>query len=259
MFRDRKVIVVMPAYNASRTLKMTLAEVDRSIVDEVVLVDDCSRDDTVAVARELGVHTVQHHRNLGYGGNQKTCYRHALDMGADIVVMLHPDYQYTPKLIPAIVALIGSGLYDVVLGSRILGGQALAGGMPLQKYLANRALTFVQNAATGMKLSEFHTGYRAFTREVLLGLPLERNSNGFLFDNEILLQAHFAGFRIAELTCPTKYFAEASSIDFRSSVMYGLGCLWNCVLFATARRGVFVAPIFSSIEPRRELPTPATP
>jgi glycosyltransferase involved in cell wall biosynthesis len=247
LFNNKKVIVVMPAYNASKTLKRTVDEVNRSIVDKIIVVDDCSRDTTAEVAQELGLHLVRHTKNLGYGGNQKTCYQEALALGADIVVMLHPDYQYTPKLLPAIVAMVGSDLYDVVLGSRILGGQALAGGMPVYKYIANRVLTLLQNLATGMKLSEYHTGYRAFSREVLMSLPLDKNSDDFIFDNEMIVQAHFAGFRFAEVTCPTKYFPDASSINLKRSLIYGLGCLKNSVLYMAARSGIFVAPIFQSI------------
>jgi glycosyltransferase involved in cell wall biosynthesis len=227
-----------------------VGELDRSIVDDVVVVDDCSRDDTVAVAERLGLHVYRHETNKGYGGNQKTCYAKAQALSADIVVMLHPDYQYTPKLVPAIVAVLDSGLYDVVLASRILGGQALAGGMPLVKYVANRVLTFVQNLATGMKLSEYHTGYRAFSRPVLERLPLDRNSDDFIFDNEMLMQVHRAGFRVAEVTCPTKYFDDASSIDFRRSCIYGLGCLWNSALFVLAKWNLYVAP-FLDIAPAR--------
>ena len=236
MFKGSKVIVVMPAYNAEKTLRATVAEVDRDIVDEIILVDDASKDSTVKLATELGLRVYRHEINLGYGGNQKTCYREALAHGADIVVMVHPDYQYTPKLIPAMVAMIASGLYDVVLGSRILGGKALEGGMPYYKYAANRLLTAAQNLLTGMKLSEYHTGYRVFSRRVLETLPLERNSNDFIFDNEILLQAHAAKFQIAELTCPTKYFADASSINFKRSLVYGIGCLRNSVTFAFQER-----------------------
>lgn len=252
MPKSKKVIVVMPAYNASKTLTRTVAEIDRSIVDEIIVVDDCSKDETVQVAKDLGLHVFRHQSNLGYGGNQKTCYAQALAMGADIVVMLHPDYQYTPKLIPAIVALLKSGLYDVVLASRILGGQALAGGMPPYKYVANRLLTFAQNLATGMKLSEYHTGYRAFTREVLEALPIDRNSNDFIFDNEILMQAHLAGFRFAELTCPTKYFDDASSINLRRSIVYGLGCLRNSLHFLAARARIFVVPYLEGVSRRRQ-------
>jgi glycosyltransferase involved in cell wall biosynthesis len=247
LFSGKKVVVVMPAYNASKTIEMTVAEINREIVDEIVLVDDCSSDRTVAMAQALGLHTFRHEKNLGYGGNQKTCYQKALNLGADIVVMLHPDYQYSPKLIPAMVALLSSGLYDVALGSRILGGGALAGGMPLYKYFFNRILTLTQNLMTGMKLSEYHTGYRAFTRAVLQRLPLEQNSNDFVFDNQMLLQVHHAGFRIAEVTCPTKYFTDASSINFSRSLKYGLGCLFHSLIFVGVKWGIAKSPLFQAL------------
>lgn len=250
MFNGKKVVVVMPAYNASKTLHRTVQEIDRTIVDEIIVVDDCSVDDTAKVAQELGLRVHRHEKNLGYGGNQKTCYREALLLGADIVVMLHPDYQYTPKLIPAMVALLSSGLYDVVMGSRILGGQALAGGMPLYKYIANRFLTGCQNLLTGMKLSEYHTGYRGFTGEVLRSIPLARNSNDFIFDNEMLMQVHMAGFKVAEITCPTKYFDEASSINFLRSLKYGVGCLNNGLLYFLAKRGLASPSIFETLKIR---------
>ena len=216
----------MPAYNAAQTLARTLAEVPRDLVDEIVLCDDASKDNTIEVARSLGLeHIISHEKNKGYGGNQKSLYRYALGLEADIVIMLHPDYQYTPKLIPSMVNIIGEELYPVVLGSRILGKGARKGGMPLYKYLANRFLTFTQNLLVGYKLSEYHTGYRAFSREVLEGINFEANSDDFVFDNEMLSQIIYAGFDIAEVTCPTKYFEEASSINFRRSVKYGLGVL----------------------------------
>ena len=237
MYRNQKIIVVMPAYNAARTLKATYDEVvDQGIVDEIILVDDGSRDDTVAVARALpGVTVHVHQRNLGYGGNQKTCYRLALDKGAGIVVMVHPDYQYTPKLIPAMVSMIANGLHPCVLGSRILGGYALKGGMPWWKYLSNRLLTAVQNALMGAKLSEYHTGYRAYSRELLQSMRLDDLSNDFLFDNQFLAQVIWRGNTIGEVSCPTKYFAEASSINFKRSVVYGLGCLRVVLAFRIAR------------------------
>jgi glycosyltransferase involved in cell wall biosynthesis len=244
MIQDKRVVVVMPAYNAEKTLRRTLSEVDRKIVDEIVLVDDCSRDGTVQLARSLGLVVVEHKTNRGYGGNQKTCYRVALELKADIVIMLHPDYQYTPKLIPAMAGLLVNGLFDVVLGSRILSGGALKGGMPLYKYISNRILTAVQNLMTGMKLSEYHTGYRAFTREVLESLPLENNSDDFIFDNEMIMQAHFRKFRFAEITCPTLYFEDASSINFTRSVKYGLGCLWNSVLYVLAKTNFHKSAIY---------------
>jgi glycosyltransferase involved in cell wall biosynthesis len=238
MIRGKKVVVVMPAYNAEKTLRATYDEVPKDIVDEIILVDDASRDNTSQLARELGLKTIVHPNNRGYGGNQKTCYKNALDSGADIVIMLHPDYQYTPKLISAMAYLLESGLYDVVLGSRILGGQALAGGMPLYKYISNRFLTLTQNILMGAKLSEYHTGYRAFTRKVLEALPLEKNSDDFIFDNQMLSQIHYLGFKIAEVTCPAKYFAEASSINFARSSQYGLGCLWTALQFRLSRMGL---------------------
>ena len=247
MIDGKKVAVVMPAYNAEKTLHTTVAEIDRKLVDVIILVDDCSTDKTAELARKLGLHVITHERNKGYGGNQKTCYHEALKLGADIVVMLHPDYQYTPKLLPAMIAVLASGLYDIVLGSRILGGGALHGGMPLYKYFFNRILTFTQNLMTGMKLSEFHTGYRGFTREVLAALPLQANSDDFVFDNQMLVQAHFAGFRIAEITCPTKYFPEASSINFSRSMKYGLGCLWASAQYMIAKAVGYRPLIFRSI------------
>lgn len=226
MIHNKKVAVVLPAYNASKTLEMTYNEIDFSVVDDVILVDDKSRDDTVKVGKKLGIkHIVEHEQNKGYGGNQKSCYKKALEIGADIVIMLHPDYQYTPKLIPAMANLLGSGLYHVVLGSRILGKGALKGGMPLVKYIANRGLTFIQNILLNAKLSEYHTGYRAFTREVLEKVNYEANSDNFVFDNQMLAQIWFAGYEIAEITCPTKYFDDASSINLKNSTIYGIGVL----------------------------------
>ena len=226
MIGEQKVVVIMPAYNASKTLAATYAEIPFDIVDEVVLVDDFSRDDTAKIAKEIGVrHVIEHEQNKGYGGNQKTCYRYALDLGADIVVMLHPDYQYTPRLIKAMCSLIDSGLYPVVLGSRILGKGAKKGGMPRYKYLANRLLTAFQNFLIGQKLSEYHTGLRAYSGTVLNNINFEANSDNFIFDNQIISQIFMAGYEIAEMTCPTKYFKEASSINFRRSVKYGLGVI----------------------------------
>lgn len=239
MFQNKKVAVVMPAYNAALTLRKTYQEVrDQQVVDVIILVDDGSRDDTVAVARTLpGVEVFVHPVNRGYGGNQKTCYRRALEAGADIIIMLHPDYQYTPKLIPAMVSIIANGVHPCVLGSRILGGYALKGGMPLWKYIANRALTFAENLLTGAKLSEYHTGYRAFSREILQTLQLETNSDDFVFDNQMLAQILWHGFSIGEVSCPTKYFPEASSINFRRSVKYGFGCLATGLQFRLAKMG----------------------
>lgn len=226
MIDGQRVVVVMPAYNAARTLERTLSEIPRPLVDEVILVDDASRDDTAVLARELGIDVVlQHEVNRGYGGNQKTCYRTALARDADIVIMLHPDYQYTPKLIAPMASTIAAGVYPVVLGSRILGNGALKGGMPLYKYVANRALTCIENLCTSAKLSEYHTGFRAYAADVLRTLPFEGNSDDFIFDNEILSQIIMHGFPIGEITCPTRYFAEASSIRLGPSIRYGLGVL----------------------------------
>ncbi|MEN1727510.1 MAG: glycosyltransferase family 2 protein [Pseudomonadota bacterium] len=239
MIAGKKVVVVLPAYNAALTLERTLAEVDRDLVDDIVLVDDASQDDTVGVARELGVeHVIRHEQNRGYGGNQKTCYAKALELGADVVIMLHPDYQYTPKLLPAMAGLVASDLFPAVLGSRILGGGALAGGMPLYKYIANRGLTAFQNLCTGAKLSEYHTGYRAFSAELLRELSLDANSEDFIFDNQMLGQIIAAGHQIGEVTCPTKYFDEASSINFRRSVVYGLGVIGVSLAVLAARLGL---------------------
>ncbi len=245
MIRGKKVIVVLPAYNASKTLKITYNEIDFSIVDEVILVDDQSRDNTVEVARELGIqHIVQHEQNKGYGGNQKSCYRKALELGGDIVIMLHPDYQYTPLLIPAMAQLLASGLYEVVLGSRILGKGALKGGMPFYKYAANRMLTLFQNLLMNAKLSEYHTGYRAFTRKVLESVNFEGNSDNFVFDNQMLAQIWYAGFEIAEITCPTKYFEDASSINIRNSTIYGLGVLKTSLLYRLNRWKLVKSKLF---------------
>lgn len=225
MILGKKVVVVMPAYNAEKTLEQTTREVPREIVDDIILVDDASRDETVAVAKKLGLFVTKHDKNLGYGGNQKSCYRLALERGADIIIMLHPDYQYSPKLIPAMASMIASGHYDLILASRILGSGALRGGMPLYKYISNRFLTFVENILISQKLSEYHSGYRAYTRKVLETLPLQKNSDDFIFDNQVLVQAHYFGFQIGEISCPTKYFPEASSINFKRSVVYGLHVL----------------------------------
>ncbi len=246
MYKGLKIVVVMPAYNAASTLQRTYAEIDRTLVDEIVLVDDASVDETVRIATELGLHVLRHPKNRGYGGNQKSCYKMALELGADIVIMVHPDYQYTPLLIPAIVPLIGNGLYDCVIGSRILGGQARQSGMPLYKYIANRCLTLAQNLIMSSKLTEFHTGYRAFSKELLMSLPLDQNSDDFVFDNQMLSQAIYFGFRIGEISCPTKYFAEASSINFRRSCKYGWGCLGTAILFRLARWGLYRSALFRS-------------
>ena len=246
MVHGQKVVVVMPAYNAAQTLERTYREIlEQELVDLVIVVDDASRDETTRVAQSLpGVVVHTHPKNRGYGGNQKSCYRIALEHGADIVIMVHPDYQYTPKLIPAMATMIGNGLYSCVLGSRILGGYALRGGMPWWKYLANRFLTLSCNILFGAKLSEYHTGYRAYSREVLQRIPFEANSDDFVFDNQILAQVLWHGFMVAEVSCPTKYFAEASSINFRRSVKYGFGCLWTGITFRLCRSGVMRSPLF---------------
>lgn len=245
MLNGKRITVVMPAYNAERTLAKTIAELDRQVIDDVLLVDDFSRDDTVRLAKELGVRAFLHDRNYGYGRNQKTCYAEALKSEADIIVMLHPDYQYSPKLVPAMAAMVVSEEYAVVLGSRILGGTARKSGMPLYKYISNRTLTFIENLLLGSKLSEFHTGFRAFSRSVLEELPLHQNSDDFLFDNEMLAQAIFFNFNVGEISCPTRYFAEASSINFYRSVIYGLGVLWTSVRFRLQKWGICAFPIFS--------------
>lgn len=221
----------MPAYNASKTLDMTYREIPKDIVDEVILVDDASRDDTAEKARGLGIHTIIHPENRGYGGNQKTCYKTALSKGADVVVMVHPDYQYSPRLITAMASMLVSGHYDLVLGSRIIGGNALKGGMPVYKYIANRFLTFVENLVLRVKLSEYHTGFRAYTRELLETLPLDSNSDDFIFDNEVLVQAVYFGFRIGEISCPTRYFPEASSVSFIDSTKYGFGVIFTTLKY----------------------------
>lgn len=245
MIHYRKIIVVMPAYNAAKTLRMTYGEIPHEYVDEVILVDDASKDQTTDIAGELGIKTIVHTDNLGYGANQKTCYRSALNCGGDIIVMVHPDYQYSPRLVMAMAAMIASGHYDVVLGSRILGGGARKGNMPLYKYIANRFLTLVQNFMLGAKLSEYHTGFRAFSREVLESLPLEENADDFLFDNQMLAQALYFRYRIGEISCPTRYFDEASSIPFFRAVKYGLGVLGTSLQFMLQRLGVVRWRIFS--------------
>src|SRR5215472_15520973 len=247
MYRDKKVAVVMPAYNAAKTVRQTYDEIkDQGMVDTIILVDDRSRDDTVAVARSLeGIQVHVHEVNKGYGGNQKTCYRLALEAKADIIIMIHPDYQYTPKLIPAMVSIIGNGLHPCVLGSRILGGYALKGGMPLWKYISNRGLTLLENFLLGAKLSEYHTGYRAFSREVLESLDLSINSDDFVFDNQMLAQILWHGFTIAEVSCPTKYFAEASSINLRRSIRYGFGCLGTGMAYRLAKMRLLKSRLFA--------------
>ncbi len=249
MFQNKKVVVVMPAYNAEKTLLKTYEEVmAQGIVDMVILVDDASSDNTAKVAAGLPrTKVIVHERNIGYGGNQKTCYRLALEEGADIVIMVHPDYQYTPKLIPAMASLIGNDLYHCVLGSRILGGYALKGGMPPWKYIANRFLTFAENVLIGAKLSEYHTGYRAFSRELLLRLPLKNNSDDFVFDNQMMAQIVWFGYTVAEVSCPTKYFAEASSINFKRSMKYGVGCLKTACAFRLAKMKLIKSVLFPAI------------
>ena len=239
MLNGKKIIVVMPAYNAAQTLEETFLELPFDVVDEVVLVDDASTDETIDVARKLGIkHTITHREQLGYGGNQKTCYDKALSLGADIVIMLHPDYQYTPRLIPSMAYVLANDIYPVVLGSRILGQGALKGGMPLYKYVANRTLTFVQNVMIGQKLSEFHTGYRAYSRDVLEKVNFMDNSNDFVFDNQILSQIFMMGYEVVEITCPTKYFDEASNISFLKSIRYGVGVLQTSVMRRLQRLGL---------------------
>jgi glycosyltransferase involved in cell wall biosynthesis len=246
MYKDQKVIVVMPAYNAAQTLRKTYDEVlAQEVVDLVVVVDDQSSDETVAIAKSLPNAIVYiHQRNQGYGANQKSCYKLALEAGGDIIIMVHPDYQYTPKLIPAMVSMIGNGLYHCVLGSRILGGYALKGDMPLWKYIANRALTFIENILMHAKLSEFHTGYRAFSRHLLEKLTLETNSDDFVFDNQMLAQILWFGYTVAEVSCPTKYFAEASSINLLGSIKYGWGCLITALTFRLAKMGMITSSRF---------------
>jgi len=246
MYRDQKVIVVMPAYNAAQTLQKTYDEVmAQEIVDLVIVVDDKSQDETVSIAKALPNTLVYiHDENLGYGGNQKTCYRLSLEAGGDIIIMVHPDYQYTPQLIPAMASLIGNGLYHCVLGSRILGGYAIKGGMPVWKYVANRFLTYIQNILITAKLSEYHTGYRAFSRELLERLPLEANSDDFVFDNQMLSQILWLGYRVAEVSCPTKYFAEASSINLFRSIKYGFGCLDTALKYRLAKMNYITSELF---------------
>ncbi len=244
MILNQRLVVVMPAYNAAQTLEKTYREIPLEYVDEVILVDDASQDETIKHAQKLGITAEAHEVNKGYGGNQKTCYRLALEKKADIVVMLHPDYQYDPRLILSMASMVASGVYDVVLGSRILGNETLRGGMPIYKYISNRALTFFQNLLMGTKLSEFHTGYRAFHRRVLETLPLEKNSDDFVFDNQMLAQCAFFNFRMGEISCPTKYFPEASSINLRRSITYGLGVLKTSLQFRFEKWGWAKSSIF---------------
>ena len=253
MLNGKKIVVVMPSYNAAKTLVKTVADVPRNIVDEIVLVDDASSDETVQVAVELGLTTFLHEKNYGYGRNQKTCYREALNRGADIVIMVHPDYQYSPNLIVPMAGMIAYGEYDAVIGSRILGKGALAGGMPLYKYIANRCLTLFQNLLMSFKLSEYHTGFRAFSREILETLPLDANSDDFVFDNQMLAQVVHFGYRVGEISTPTRYFAEASSINFQRSVKYGFGVLSTSLRYRTHRLGVAKSKLFSAT-PEKRLP-----
>jgi glycosyltransferase involved in cell wall biosynthesis len=246
MINGKKIAVVLPAYNAAKTLQITFEEIDRTLVDEVILVDDRSSDETIEVAKNLGIkHIIKHNVNRGYGGNQKSCYKKALELQADIVIMLHPDYQYTPLLIPSMAWLLANGLYDVVLGSRILGKGALKGGMPVYKFIANRFLTLFQNIMMGAKLSEYHTGYRGFTRKILEEINFEANSDNFIFDNQMLAQIWYAGYEIAEITCPTKYFKEASSINIRNSTVYGFGVLKTSLQFRLNKWKILKSGIFN--------------
>ena len=244
MLNGQKILVVLPAYEAEKTLEKTVRSIPMDVVDDVLLVDDASRDHTIEIARRLGVRSYRHPRNRGYGGNQKTCYTHALETDADIIVMVHPDYQYEPRLIPAMAAMLTSGTYDAVIASRILGRGALSGGMPLYKYVANRILTALQNLLIGTKLSEFHTGYRAFSRQLLETLPLNANSDDFIFDNQMLTQIVAQGFKIGEISCPTKYFPEASSINLQRSSVYGLGVIQTSLAFRLWRWGILSPRIF---------------
>ncbi len=250
MLGDLKVAVVMPAYNAAKTLEQTYAELPHDVVDTVILTDDGSTDNTAALARKLGLHTLVHPENRGYGGNQKTCYREALATGADVVVMVHPDYQYSPRLVTSMASMIASGHYDMVLGSRILGGNARHGGMPLYKYVANRTLTAIENIVCNAKLSEYHTGFRAYSRNLLESIPFENNSDDFVFDNELIVQALHFGFRVGEISCPTRYFAEASSIGLGRSIRYGLGVLGTTARFKLSKLGLIRADIFAPRDKR---------
>lgn len=249
LIKEDKIIVVMPAYNAEATLEKTVHEIDREVVDEIIVVDDHSQDQTVAIAHRLDLTVHQHDQNRGYGGNQKTCYHLAMDHGADIIVMVHPDYQYDPRLVPVMAHMVASGLYDAVLGSRILGGGALKGGMPRYKYISNRCLTGIQNLLTGAKLSEYHTGYRSFRTSALHSIPFDQNSDDFIFDNQIICQFLAAGFRLGEVSCPTKYFPEASSISLLPSIRYGLGVLGTSLSLALHRIGLWESPLFRGINP----------
>jgi glycosyltransferase involved in cell wall biosynthesis len=258
MINGNKLIVVMPAYNAEKTLRQTYSELPHEYVDEVILVDDASTDKTASLARLLGIKTIIHRENKGYGANQKTCYRSALQHNADIVVMLHPDYQYSPRLVTAMASMIASGHYNIALGSRILGGMALKGKMPVYKYIANRILTLLENIALGIKLSEYHTGFRAFSREVLETLPLDENSDDFIFDNEMLAQATQFNFSIGEISCPTRYFKDASSINFIRSVKYGFGVLFTIIKYLLHKHRIHVYPLFLKTGRKLSDDTPKT-
>lgn len=248
MLNHKRIAVILPAYNASKTLESTFTELPGDIVDEVILVDDASKDGTAELAEKIGIkNIIRHERNKGYGGNQKTCYKRALDLGADIIIMVHPDYQYTPRLVYALASVIAFDVYPVVFGSRILGNGALKGGMPLYKYMANRILTFFQNLLLGQKLSEYHTGYRAFDSEVIRFLPLHENSDDFLFDNQMVAQVFMAGYQIGEITCPTRYFSEASSINFKRSVIYGLGVISVTIQYRLQKLGLIKFRIFNGL------------
>ena len=252
MIHGRKVVVVLPAYNAAKTLEKTYREIDFEVVDDVILVDDNSKDNTIEVAKNLGIkHIRKHERNLGYGGNQKTCYQQALSIGADIVVMLHPDYQYTPKLIPSMASLIAKEVFPVVLGSRILGNRAMDNGMPVYKYIFNRMLTLIQNFIIGEKLSEYHSGYRAFSKEVLERINFQANSNDFIFDNQMITQIFYCGYEIGEISCPAKYFEEASSINFRRSMKYGFGVLGNSIKYRLNKWKLMKSKIYSAPKEKR--------
>ncbi len=265
MLNGKRIVVVMPAYNAEKTIEMTYHEIPQDLIDEVILVDDASHDNTVNLSHSLGIYTVVHPVNLGYGGNQKTCYKHALNRDADVIVMLHPDYQYTPRLLVALASMVAFGEYDIALGSRMLCGGALKGGMPLYKYISNRFLTAAENLLMNTHFSEFHTGYRAFSREVLLSLPLEENNDNFVFDNQILAQAVYFGYTIGEISCPTKYFKEASSISLRPSIIYGLQVLRTAWQFFLQKHSFASFSMFSktgrrlSTENIEAAQLPATP
>ena len=248
MLNGKKIIVILPAYNAEKTLTQTYREIPFSIVDDVILTDDFSNDDTVRIAKEIGInHIIEHNTNLGYGANQKSCYTKALTLGADIIVMLHPDYQYNPKLIPAMTDLVANNIYDVVLGSRILGKNAISGGMPLYKYISNRILTLIQNICMNQKLSEYHTGYRVFNSKILKEIPFQQNSNDFIFDNQLLAQCCYKGILIGEISCPANYFEEASSINFRRSIIYGFGVLKVSLSYFFQKIRLFQFPIFKNL------------